>query len=294
MGELIDGQALFPGESEIDQLYCIQKVLGQLIPQHQEAFLKNPHFLGLRFPEISKFETLEKRYVGKISRAGLSFMKACLCMDPELRMNAAQALNHQYFEGVKEGFARPKTSSGGNVVGCYHNKAPLYISNKNSALAGNSGSQAVKSESGEQRQKIVKGTGSESNEIESGNQRTGKEAERGMQEEVKRAQMFYIAEEHEIKPRIKSLKKKIKIYDINKLSLKNQKPKGLSGDNDSGTPSRNGSKKQLPYINHHYNFETSQKKIEFKGRIKDDSPDLCGGPEDSLPYRQVKFTKSKV
>jgi cyclin-dependent kinase-like len=27
MGELIDGQPLFPGESEIDQLYVIQKVL---------------------------------------------------------------------------------------------------------------------------------------------------------------------------------------------------------------------------------------------------------------------------
>jgi cyclin-dependent kinase-like len=27
MGELIDGQPTFPGESEIDQLYIIQKVL---------------------------------------------------------------------------------------------------------------------------------------------------------------------------------------------------------------------------------------------------------------------------
>lgn len=26
MGELIDGEPLFPGESEVDQLFCIQKV----------------------------------------------------------------------------------------------------------------------------------------------------------------------------------------------------------------------------------------------------------------------------
>ena len=32
MGEIIDGDALFPGESEIDQLFCIQKVLGRLTP----------------------------------------------------------------------------------------------------------------------------------------------------------------------------------------------------------------------------------------------------------------------
>ena len=29
MGELIDGQPLFPGDSDIDQLYVIQKLLGQ-------------------------------------------------------------------------------------------------------------------------------------------------------------------------------------------------------------------------------------------------------------------------
>lgn len=28
MGELTDGEPLFPGESEIDQLYVIQKILG--------------------------------------------------------------------------------------------------------------------------------------------------------------------------------------------------------------------------------------------------------------------------
>ena len=30
MGELVDGQPMFPGESEIDQLYIIQKVLGPM------------------------------------------------------------------------------------------------------------------------------------------------------------------------------------------------------------------------------------------------------------------------
>lgn len=30
MGELIDGQPLFPGDSDIDQLFVIQKLLGKL------------------------------------------------------------------------------------------------------------------------------------------------------------------------------------------------------------------------------------------------------------------------
>jgi cyclin-dependent kinase-like len=38
MGELIDGQPLFPGESEIDQLYVIQKV-----PSSAPAPFLSPH-----------------------------------------------------------------------------------------------------------------------------------------------------------------------------------------------------------------------------------------------------------
>ena len=194
MGELIDGQALFPGESEIDQLYCIQKALGPLLPEHQEAFLKNPHLLGLRFPEISKCETLEKRYVGKINKAGLQFMKSCLCMNPDLRINSSQALSHLYFEGVKGGLARPQTSVGNNMMGYCNGKAPLYISNKGSLQAVSSGNQAMKGDNSEQRQKvIIKSTGFESNELEQINLRGNKE-ERGTQEELKqKAPMFYIA-----------------------------------------------------------------------------------------------------
>jgi len=42
MGELVDGQPLFPGESEIDQLYLIQKTLGPLTSMQMEAFNRNP------------------------------------------------------------------------------------------------------------------------------------------------------------------------------------------------------------------------------------------------------------
>lgn len=50
MGELIDGNPMFPGENELDQLFLIQKTLGRLTPDHEETFLKNPRFLGMKFP----------------------------------------------------------------------------------------------------------------------------------------------------------------------------------------------------------------------------------------------------
>ena len=63
MGELIDGQPLFPGENEIDQLYLIQKTLGPLTPDQNEQFLKNPRFLGMKFPEITKPEVRTDRAI---------------------------------------------------------------------------------------------------------------------------------------------------------------------------------------------------------------------------------------
>ena len=62
MGELIDGQPLFPGENEMDMLYLIQKLLGPLTPDQKESLLKNPRFVGSRFHDVPKPETLERRY----------------------------------------------------------------------------------------------------------------------------------------------------------------------------------------------------------------------------------------
>ena len=44
--------------------------------------------LGIKFPDLGKAETLERRYLGKISKKALSFMKALLKYDPEERMDA--------------------------------------------------------------------------------------------------------------------------------------------------------------------------------------------------------------
>jgi cyclin-dependent kinase-like len=43
---------MFPGENELDQLFLIQKCLGPLTSDHYETFLKNPRFLGMKFPDI--------------------------------------------------------------------------------------------------------------------------------------------------------------------------------------------------------------------------------------------------
>jgi len=66
--------------------------MGPLTASQQESFNKNPRFVGVKFPKIDKPETLEKRYLGKISKKAISFMKACLKMDPNERLTASEAL----------------------------------------------------------------------------------------------------------------------------------------------------------------------------------------------------------
>ena len=81
MGEITDGDPLFPGESEIDQLFCIQKVMGKFPETLQEKFEANPRFVGYKFPDVSKPDTIEKKYVGKMSTKAINFMKGMLDMN---------------------------------------------------------------------------------------------------------------------------------------------------------------------------------------------------------------------
>ena len=98
MGELVDGNPLFPGENELDQIHCIQKVLGNLTDKQEEMFYSNPIFNGKSLLNVTKPETLEKRYMGKFSKKAISFMKGLLALDPKKRLNGNTVFKHAYFE----------------------------------------------------------------------------------------------------------------------------------------------------------------------------------------------------
>ena len=50
MGELLKGQPLFPGESGVDQLVEIIKVMGT--PSAQQVRAMNPNYNEFKFPQI--------------------------------------------------------------------------------------------------------------------------------------------------------------------------------------------------------------------------------------------------
>lgn len=47
---------------------------GNLILRHQELFYKNPHFAGMRLPEVKEVESLDRRYP-KLSAVVLNLAK---------------------------------------------------------------------------------------------------------------------------------------------------------------------------------------------------------------------------
>ena len=58
--------------------------------------------MGLKFPDVGKPETLERRFVGKLSKKALSLLKGLLQMDPDKRLDSFEALMHPYFDDIRE------------------------------------------------------------------------------------------------------------------------------------------------------------------------------------------------
>ena len=102
MGELVDGNPLFPGENEIDQLHCIQKVVGNFTDEQVYMFYANPIYSGKDLLEVDKPETLEWRYLGKLPKNAISFMKGLLELDPKKRLNGVTVFQHPYLAKLVE------------------------------------------------------------------------------------------------------------------------------------------------------------------------------------------------
>lgn len=76
-------------------------MLGPLTEDQQESFRKNARFNGLKFPDITKPETLEKRYLSSLSKKALSLMSGLLAMNPADRISGEQALQHPWFDDIR-------------------------------------------------------------------------------------------------------------------------------------------------------------------------------------------------
>ncbi|KAK7083901.1 Cyclin-dependent kinase-like 1 [Halocaridina rubra] len=98
LAEMVRGEALWPGKSDVDQLYLIRKTVGDLLPHHMQIFKNNEFFRGMSIPEPDTMETLDAKMPKNIPDC-LDFLKKCLDKDPSVRWTCEQLLQHEYFSG---------------------------------------------------------------------------------------------------------------------------------------------------------------------------------------------------
>ncbi|XP_040887562.1 cyclin-dependent kinase-like 3 [Toxotes jaculatrix] len=94
--EMLTGQPLFPGDSDLDQIYHIVRCFGNLTAHHQELFYRNPVFSGVRLPECCVRVPLQQRFP-TITSPALDLAQSCLQMDPERRAQCSELLEHPLF-----------------------------------------------------------------------------------------------------------------------------------------------------------------------------------------------------
>ena len=100
MGELIDGQPMFPGDNTLDQLHQIVRVLGPFSDYLTQLLHSNEQLKHLNFKCPENYQTLERRYKRKMDSEGLDLLLSLLEMDPRKRITASEALKHPYFSSM--------------------------------------------------------------------------------------------------------------------------------------------------------------------------------------------------
>ncbi|KAK4483450.1 hypothetical protein RD792_010637 [Penstemon davidsonii] len=99
MAELLLGQPLFPGESSVDQLVEIIKVLGT--PTREEIKCMNPNYSEYKFPQI-KAHPWHKLFHKRMPSEAMDLVSRLLQYSPTLRYTALEACAHPFFDDLRE------------------------------------------------------------------------------------------------------------------------------------------------------------------------------------------------
>jgi len=100
IAELVLGRPMFPGATTSDQLVEIIRILGT--PTKDDICSMNPHFKDHKFPDIKSipFEKILKNRI--IPEHFIDLISKLLIYNPNKRLTAEKALEHQYFDEIRK------------------------------------------------------------------------------------------------------------------------------------------------------------------------------------------------
>eukprot|EP01121_Diplochlamys_sp_Union-15-3_P016095 TRINITY_DN5416_c0_g2_i1.p1 TRINITY_DN5416_c0_g2~~TRINITY_DN5416_c0_g2_i1.p1 ORF type:complete len:317 (-),score=64.34 TRINITY_DN5416_c0_g2_i1:56-961(-) len=97
--ELVTKKPLFPGDSEIDQIYRIFRTLGTPSEEEWPGVTKLDNY-RVNFPKWKKQPLNE--VIPKMDPQGLNLLKSMLTYQPSKRISAKAALQHPYFNEMRQ------------------------------------------------------------------------------------------------------------------------------------------------------------------------------------------------
>ncbi|XP_004288607.1 PREDICTED: cell division control protein 2 homolog [Fragaria vesca subsp. vesca] len=95
--EMINQRPLFPGDSEIDELFKIFRILGTPNEDTWPGVSSMPDFKS-SFPKWPSKDLAT--LVPNLESAGVNLLCKMLCLDPSKRITARSALEHEYFKDI--------------------------------------------------------------------------------------------------------------------------------------------------------------------------------------------------
>mmetsp|Transcript_52 Transcript_52/g.76 ORF Transcript_52/g.76 Transcript_52/m.76 type:complete len:396 (-) Transcript_52:405-1592(-) len=97
--ELLLGQPLFPGDSGVDQLVEIIKVLGT--PTREEISSMNSNYTEFKFPQIKACQW-RKVFRSKTPEDAMEFISSTLAYAPERRVKPLEGCAHKFFDELRD------------------------------------------------------------------------------------------------------------------------------------------------------------------------------------------------
>jgi serine/threonine protein kinase len=99
LAELLLGQPLFPGESGVDQLVEIIKVLGT--PTREQIQAMNEHYTEFKFPQI-KAHPWNRVFRSRTPPEAIDLVSRILQYDPTSRVSPLEACAHPFFDELRD------------------------------------------------------------------------------------------------------------------------------------------------------------------------------------------------
>lgn len=155
MAESVDGEPLLPGKSELEQLGLIQTRVGELPGTYQAAARsRNCGVLrlreakpqnksangGLSITNASSLQAtchtyLENRFRSRLSENAMDLLRRLLCIDAAERITVEEALQHPFFDGLREKIEGQSSTEGALTDVEPYTKSPLTINRAHSAAS---------------------------------------------------------------------------------------------------------------------------------------------------------------